>query len=50
MVIDRVLKVNYWVLYIEKEKEVDLGNHYLEWYWDQYLELNWGNTEIRSRS
>ena len=42
MVLDRVLKVNGWILYTEQERGVYFGKQYLEWYWDHYLECNRG--------
>ena len=41
MVLDRVLKVNGWILQMEQERGVDFGNQNLEWYLDQYLEWHW---------
>ena len=49
-VIDRVLKMNDWVLNMEKDKGVYLGNQYLECYWYLYLEWHCGKHRIRIRS
>ena len=41
MVIDRFLKVNGWVINMEHERGVYLGNQYLDCYRYQYVDGHW---------
>ena len=38
MVRDRVLKMKCWVIYVDQERGVDLGNQNWEWNWGQHWE------------
>ena len=38
MAIDRVLKVNGWVVHMDQDIGVDLGNNNLEWHWGKLWE------------
>ena len=41
MALDKVLKMKFWIIHIDQERGVNLGNQHWEQYWGKRCEEKW---------